>query len=331
MNKTTFRIFGALLLLLFVAAAVPAQSIRIGSAAPENSPWGRALNRLAVEWREASNGRVRVQVFHNSIAGQEADIIRKMRIGQLQAAVVTTVGLTAFSDRLMALSMPLLIRSDAEYNYVFDRVKDDLAADIEDDGFKVLAWSLAGWIYPFGANPIRTPGDLQQMKLAVSPEEQELIKAYQILGYQPVSIGFQERLTGLVNGMANAQITVPILAAGFQWFGATPYMLDLRISPAPGAILMSDRAYRRLPRDSRDELMEIAERISQELNSEIEELEQTAVETMKQYGLTILEPTEAERELWIDELSESYEVMLDLVFHEGMYRRIRGYLDEYRQ
>ncbi|MFP4375563.1 MAG: TRAP transporter substrate-binding protein DctP [Spirochaetales bacterium] len=317
-------------LLLLLATVVSAQTIRIGSSAPENSPWGRALNRLAVEWREASNGRVRVQVFHNSIAGQEADMIRKMRIGQLQAIVITNVGLSSFSDQVMTLSMPLLIRNEAEYDYVFERVREELEEDIEDDGFRVMAWSSAGWIYPFGAQPIRTPDDMQRLKLAVSPEEQDLIKAYQLMGYQPVSISFQERLTGLVNGMANGHLSVPLLAAGFQWFGPTPYMLDLKIAPAPGAILLSERAYRRLPRDSRDELMAIARRMSDDLNGEIAELERTAIETMQEYGLTILEPNEAERELWVEELQSSYDVMLGLVFHDQMYRRISEHLDEFR-
>jgi TRAP-type C4-dicarboxylate transport system substrate-binding protein len=283
-----------------------------------------------VKWSDASDGRVRVQVFHNSIAGQEADMIRKMRIGQLQAVVVTNVGLSSFSDQIMTLSMPLLIRNDEEYDYVFERVQHELEAHIEDDGFRVMAWSSAGWIYPFAAQPIRTPADMRELKLAVSPEEQDLVKAYQLMGYQPVSISFQERLTGLASGMANGHLSVPLLAAGFQWFGATPYMLDLQIAPAPGAILLSERAYRRLPRDSRDELMAIARRMSDDLNGEIAELERTAIETMQEYGLTILEPTDAERELWVDELESSYDVMLGLVFHEEMYRRISEHLDEFR-
>ena len=112
--RVAFRSAGLVLLFLLLAVSLSAQTIRVGSAAPENSPWGRALNRVAAEWERVSNGRLRVQVFHNSIAGTEADMVRKMRIGQLQAVVITSTGLSNFSDRAMTLSMPLLIRDQGE-------------------------------------------------------------------------------------------------------------------------------------------------------------------------------------------------------------------------
>jgi TRAP-type C4-dicarboxylate transport system substrate-binding protein len=318
--------------LLFVAVGIAgAQTIRIGSSAPENSPWGRALNRLAVEWQQISNGRVRVQVFHNNIAGVEADVIRKMRIGQLQAAVITNAALAAFSDQIMTLSMPLLIRSEDEFNYVFERVRPQIEADIADDGFQVVSWSLAGWVYPFSDEPVRTPDDLRALRLAASPEEQDLIRAYQILGFQPVSISFPERLAGLVNNMADAHLTVPILAASFQWFGATDNMTNIKIAPAPGAIIMSERAYRRLPAQYRDEMLAAANRISAGLNGEIDQLEQEALETMTEFGLTIVEPTAEEEAEWFEEFEGAYDVMLGTVFDESMYREIQEILDEYRQ
>ena len=309
---------------------LPAQVFRIGSAAPENSPWGRTLNRLAAEWTEMSNGRVRVQVFHNSIAGIEADMVRKMRIGQLQAVVLSSTGLSNFSESLLTLSMPLLIRTQEEFDYVFPRVEQQLREQIQEYGFRVMGWSTAGWLYFFSNNEIRVPDDLRRAKLAASPEEMDLVRAYQLMGFQPVPVPYTERLASLVSGLANSYLTVPILAAGFQWFGATPNMLNLRVGPAPGAILMSDRAYQRLPADMRDEMMERAAEIAGSLNTDILELEQTAIDTMVEFGLTIHEPTAVEREIWIDELQGSYDVTLGLVFDEDFFRDVQGMLDEFR-
>jgi len=317
-------------MILVISASASALTIRLGSAAPENSPWGTALNRIAAEWLRISDGDIRVQVFHNSVAGAEADMVRKMRIGQLQAVVMTSPGLSNFSDRSLTLSMPLLIRSQEEYEYVFERVADDLAADIRDEGFHVMSWSVAGWMYFFSDREIRTPAELKAVKMAASPEEMELVRAYQLMGYQPIPLPYAERLAGLTNGMANSYLTVPILAAGFQWFGATPYMMNLRIGPAPGAVLMSDRAYRRIPADLREELFAAIEQVTAELDADIRVLEQEAVDTMVQYGLHIVDLTEEEIDVWIEELEGSYDVTLGLVFHEEFYHRIQGLLDEYR-
>jgi TRAP-type transport system periplasmic protein len=320
----------AVIVLLVVAAAASAQTFRIGSAAPENSPWGRTLNRLAAEWQEISNGRVRVQVFHNAIAGDEADMVRKMRIGQLQAIVMTTTGLTAFSDGILTLSMPLLIRDQAEYDHAFEAIRPELEAEVEDDGFRVLAWSTAGWLYFFTDVPVRLPDELRGLKLAANPEEMELVRAYQLMGYQPIAVPYTERLAALANGMVNSYLTVPILAAGFQWFGATPNMLDMKVGPAPGAIVISERAYNRLPREYRDEMVAAARRVAEGLNEDILELEQTAIDTMVEFGLNVVEPTPEEVDVWVDELESSYEVMLGLVFDESIYSQIRESLRAYR-
>lgn len=328
--RVAFRSAGLVLLFLLLAVSLSAQTIRVGSAAPENSPWGRALNRVAAEWERVSNGRLRVQVFHNSIAGTEADMVRKMRIGQLQAVVITSTGLSNFSDRAMTLSMPLLIRDQGEYEYVFQRVRSDLESDILNAGFHVMAWSMAGWMYFFSDEEVRSPAELKAVKMAASPEEMKLVRAYQLMGYQPIPLPYTERLAGLTNGMANAYLTVPILAAGFQWFGVTPNMMNLRIGPAPGAVLMSDRAFRQLPRDLREDLFEAIERITADLDEDIRQLEGEAIDTMVQYGLNIVDLTAEQTAVWIEELEGSYEVTIGLVFNELFYERIRGLLDEYR-
>jgi TRAP-type C4-dicarboxylate transport system substrate-binding protein len=277
-----------------------------------------------------SDGDIRIQVFHNSIAGTEADMVRKMRIGQLQAVVMTSTGLSNFSDRSLTLSMPLLIRNQEEYEYVFERVKEELAQDVRDHGFHIMSWSMAGWMYFFSDREIRTPAELKAVKLAASPEEMQLVRAYQLMGYQPIPMPYAERLAGLTNGMANSYLTVPILAAGFQWFGPTPYMMNLQIGPAPGAVVMSDRAYRRLPADIRDELFAAIEQVSAELDADIRQLEQDAIDTMVEYGLDLVELTNEQIDVWIEELQGSYDVTLGLVFHEEFYHRIQGLLDEYR-
>ena len=328
--KFELRLVTCIVMLMFVATFASAQIFRIGSAAPENSPWGRTLNQVAAEWQEISGGRVRVQVFHNAIVGGEADMVRKMRIGQLQAVVMTTAGISAFSDGGLTLSMPLLIRTQDEYDYVFEQVRPGLEAEIREHGFRVLSWSIAGWIHPFSHVPIRTPDDMKGLKLASSPEEMELVRAFQLMGYQAIPVPFYERLAALANGMVNAYMTVPILAAGFQWFGATPNMLNLRIGPAPGAVLMSERAYRQLPADVRDEMIAAAERVASGLSDDILELEQEAIDTMVDFGLNVVEPTPDEVDLWIQELEDSYDVTLGLIFDESLYRRIQGSLRDYR-
>ncbi len=103
---------------LIVSAPVSAQVIKLGSLAPEGSPWEKALRRIAADWNTVSNGRLKVRVFAGGIAGDEPNMVRKIRINQLQAAAITGVGLGSIVEDIYAVQLPLLIRTTEEMEYV---------------------------------------------------------------------------------------------------------------------------------------------------------------------------------------------------------------------
>jgi TRAP-type transport system periplasmic protein len=306
-------------------------TIKLSSGAPESSPWGMALNRLAADWSRISNGQVTVQIYHNGIAGDEPDVVRKMRIGQIQAGIFTSNGLGILSDEVMTFSMPFLIRTDEELEYVLRMVEDDLSASIEQNRFHVIAWSKGGWINIFSASPLRTPSDLRNVRLAATADNQELLQAFRLMGYQAIPVTRNELLTSLNSGMVDAFYSSPIAAAGFQWFARAPQMLDLPIAPFLGGLIISERAWRRVPDNLKPRLVESARRHVASLDTTMEDLESEAVDTMGRYGLQVVNLTDEERALWIQEFERSRSVTVDSVFDKGMYTSIQNHLEEFRR
>jgi TRAP-type C4-dicarboxylate transport system substrate-binding protein len=331
MNRS--RLAGTLVvgLLLFSIQSVFGLTLKIATVTPEQSPWGHALNRISAELARETNGSLRLQVFHNGIAGEEGDMLRKMRIGQLDGGVFTSVGLNKLADEVMTLSVPLLIRDDGELDFVFGELRDRLAAAAQRNRFRVLAWSKAGWIRFFSESRVETPADLKELTLAVSAEDAEVPQAFRLMGYQAVPMPSNELLTSLNSGVVDAFYASPIAAAGYQWFGAAPYMLDLRISPFLGGFVVSERSWRRIPPDARRALETIVAREAQPLDSDVRELEQRAIETMRSYDLEVVELSEAQRERWFSEFEESAEVSVGRVFDSEMYQTIRALLRDYRR
>ena len=92
MNKIRY-LAAVILLHLAVSGAAWGLTIKIGSLAPTGSPWDLSLRRIAAAWYQASNGTVEVKIYPGGIAGDEPDMIRKMRIGQLDSAGITVIGL----------------------------------------------------------------------------------------------------------------------------------------------------------------------------------------------------------------------------------------------
>ena len=318
-------------LLLLGAASAPAITLKVASAAPESSPWGEALNRIAAEWQEISGGEVTLQVFHNAIAGEEEDVVRKMRIGQIDAGIFTTIGLAEIASEVKTISTPFLIRSNEEFEYVFEQVQGSFADAIEQRRFQVLGWSKAGWVRFFADEPIRIPEDLMEITLAGAGSDPELLRAFRVMGFQITPVGSTEVLTSLNSGMINAIYSSPISAAGFQWFSQAQNMLSVKIAPFIGGFVTTQRAWRRVPDDMKPRLLESVDKMVQRLDNDMLRLEQEAIETMQSYGLNIIEPTESERERWFELLDDNTDQLVGEVFPVEQYELITRHLREFRR
>ena len=153
MKPLTVATVAALALCVFGGPA-PAQTIKLGTLAPEGSPWYNAIRDMAESWKGATGGRVQFRIYPGGVAGDDPDMVRKMRVGQLHAAVLSGTGLYDIAPEVQALMMPTMLASDEELDYVRDHVAPKLEAILEAKGFKVLNWGEAGWLHFFAQKPV---------------------------------------------------------------------------------------------------------------------------------------------------------------------------------
>ncbi len=234
-------------LMVFVAGALSGLTIKLGSLAPVASPWDIGLKRMAGEWEKLSGGRITVKIYSGGIAGDESDMVRKMRIGALNAAAITVSGLQGIFKGAKTLSYPLLLRSDDELSYVLDRMKPLFDAELQKRGFKSVGWSMGGWVYIFSRHPVLRPDDLRKQKLWVWSGDPDEIQAYQSAGFQTVTIASTDLMTSLQGGMVDAFATSPLVAASSQWFGIATNMYTLKLGPLWGATIVSAKTWAEVP------------------------------------------------------------------------------------
>ena len=165
--RQTIRLSALLLALAIAASGADPLTNTLGSIVPKGSPWELALRRLSAEWARISDGSVTVQVYPSGAAGDEADMIRKMRIGQIQAALVTVSGVQKIWSGVKVLSYPLFIRDDAEFRYVMEGLWPLIDRELEARGFKAVFWSTGGWIYFFTRLAVTRPDALRRQKVWV--------------------------------------------------------------------------------------------------------------------------------------------------------------------
>ena len=323
--------------LFFIVSPLFAQAkvtIRLASLVPENTAWGAGINRIAAEWSKITNGEVEVIVFHNGTAGGEGEVLRKLKINQIQAAVFTTMGVNAIMPEVMSISYPFLIRNDEELAVVMQKIKPQLNTKIQQNGYVTLAWACAGWIKIFSRTPVFTPDDLKKIKLASPPEDQQMIQAFRLMGYQVVPVALPDCLVSLRSGMIDATYQSPVYAAGNQLFGVAGNMTNVNIAPFMGGIFLNNTAWRRIPDKYKPQLLEVCKKLEREIESSISGLETEAISTMVKYGLKINNPSSQQMQAWYDDAGK-YESNLvggsTPVFNKEYYLLVKDILAEYRK
>src|SRR5512139_3661747 len=139
MNCSSIRRTAAVLLLA-VALAAPGAArsapmvVKMATLAPEGSSWYRVLQEMGEEWWKASGRAVTLRIYPGGIAGDEDAVIRKMRIGQIQAADITGIGLAYLEPSFYALHIPMMYESDEEFDFVRDRYAPVLERKLEEKG-----------------------------------------------------------------------------------------------------------------------------------------------------------------------------------------------------
>jgi TRAP-type C4-dicarboxylate transport system substrate-binding protein len=326
----------AFLVALLVLAAPAARAepdtitVKLATVAPDGSPWHLLLKEMGEKWLADSGGKVKLKIFPGGIQGNEGDVIRKMRLGQIQAGAVSSVGLRDIDAAPQALGTPGLIADDQELAYCYEKLAPVWEKKLAEKGFVVLSWGDTGWGHIFTKREGRTPSELQGLKMFAWSGDPGAVEAWRVMGFQPVVISVTDMLPSLSTGMIEGFATTPLLAMTARWYEQTPYMLDVRWGRLAGATILTKEAWERIPADLRPKLAEDARAIGTRINSEVAKMEADSIAAMKKNGLTVLELNAAQRGEWQAAAQKTWDVIRTQVIGPDDFDLVKKLRDEYR-
>jgi len=288
--------------------------LRIGTLAPKNSLYHRQLLEIGEAWRQAQGGNAKYVVFPDGSQGGEAELARRMRIGQLQGALLSIVGLSEIEPSINALqSIPLLFKTWEEVDYVREKMRTSMEKKFLDKGFVVLAWGDAGWVRFFSKDALMRPDDFKKMKFfsfAGESEQQEIMKS---LGFTPVPLETTDILPSIQTGMINVVPSTPYFALATQIYAKVPHMLEINWAPVVGALVVTQKAWDDMSPAGRQALRTAGEKAGVQIRNKARQEVEEAVEAMRKRGLVVNKPNP-------DQLREWQELA------DKLYPRIRGNL-----
>jgi TRAP-type C4-dicarboxylate transport system substrate-binding protein len=288
------------------------KQLRIGTLAPKNSLYHQQLQEIGEVWRAAQGGNAKYLIYPDGSQGGEAELARRMRIGQLQGALISVVGLREIEPSIGALqNLPLLFQSWEEVDYVREKMRTAMEKKFLDKGFVVLAWGDSGWVRFFSKDAAFRPSDYKKMKFFAwgsESEQQEIMKS---LGYTPVPLETSDILPAIQTGMINVVPSTPYFALASQIYSTAPNMLEINWAPIVGALVVTKKAWDDMSPAVQAAVRAAGDKAGLQIRTKARQEVEDAVNAMKKRGLVVNRPNPEQMREW-SELAEK------------LYPRIRG-------
>lgn len=316
MNRNFMRRMLGMLVLAGLVSSLPLAArqarVKLATLAPKGTSFHLILQEMGQAWREAPDGGIRLTIFTDGTMGGEGDVVRRIGLGQLQAGLLTTSGLTEIDLSVGGLqNIPMAYRSYEEVEYVRDRLGPKYEKVFADKGYIILGWFDTGWVKIFSKQPLEQPEDMRGGKVFIVPGSPGALEVARSIGTQPVELEPTDVLVSLQTGLVNIAPAPPIYALAAQFYQPAPYMLDVNWLPLSGAIVMSQKSWDRLTEGQREVVKTSATAAGRKLTDRARVEMQESIDAMVKRGLTV-QPIDGElQETWT-------------TFGVGLHPQIRG-------
>jgi len=278
----------------FLAAASPALAqqqvqIKLGTLAPSGSTWHELLKEMSEKWLAASGGTVKLRIYPGGTQGSEGEMIRKMAVGQLQGAAITSVGLHDVAPEPQATAIPLMFDTPDEVEKALVKLAPKFDTLLEKKGYIGLSWGVIGALKLFCTRPFKTPAEAAGAKVFTWEGDPGSVKAWKAAGFTPVVLSSTDVITSLQTGMIQCVLNVPLYMLTARLFEKAPYMIDVPWGWLVGATVVRKDAWDKIAPDVQPKLTAIARELGARVDAEVAKLNADAVTAMKKQGLTVVE------------------------------------------
>lgn len=280
----------AFVLGIVLATQANAVELKIATIAPQGTSLYNGLNRTAKEIQTATSGRVTVKIFAGGVQGDEKDVVRKMRYGQLDGAALTGVGLGLIDPQVRVLELPFLFRNEVDVDRVYSQMEGFFSGAYKQKGFELMGWADVGFVKIFSNKPIRSRKDLVGMKMWMWEGDPLAEEMYKEMGVTPVPLAITDVLTSLQTNLIDAAYAPELGAIAFQWHTKTKYMTDLNLVNGTGGILFTQKSWSQVSGADQAKIREIFKNQTKQLVAQTRADNQASKVAVQSAGVQIVTP-----------------------------------------
>ena len=317
-----------------LASAQPARAenveLRLATLAPSGSPWMEVLGKAQAEIKDKTAGRVTLKYYEGGQQGDERDFVRKIGLGQLDGAAITSIGLAMIDESIRVLELPMMFATAEELDYVADKMWPYFQKKFEKKGYRLNDRGEVGWVYFMSKNKIESIADLKGQKLWMWGDDQLVGAMFKKLGLNGVPLGVPEVDAGLTSGKINACYGSPVAAVALQWYSKVKYMTSMPMSFAVGATVISTKAIAKLSAADLKAFEAIGKASAKKLRKVIRKANEDAKTTMTRKGITVVPTPVAMVDDFTKQAQDVWKELTGKIYSKEELKMVLDARDEYR-
>jgi TRAP-type C4-dicarboxylate transport system substrate-binding protein len=305
--------------------------IKMATLAPEGSSWMQQFNAINAEVMEKTQNAVSFKIYPGGVLGDEKDMMRKMQIGQIHGAALTSAGLSVLFKDIDVLHIPFFFQNYGEVDYVLGKMGSYFKKGLEDSGYILLGWSEAGFIYLMSTIPISSVSELQKAKVWIWHESPMSQAIFNEVGVAAIPLSIPDVLVGLQTGMVEVVYAPPTGAISLQWFTRIKYITDIPLTYIGGGLVVRKDVFKKLPQSTQDVIIEIFQRQLDQLKAITRQENQEAIQVMEKQGVQLVTPPQDQVAEFKRLSDNAIAQLVGHAFSKKVLEDVTAYLEAYRQ
>jgi TRAP-type C4-dicarboxylate transport system substrate-binding protein len=335
LTRTVLLLGGILIFLLLshqaLAEAQEHYVIKFATLAPEGSPWMNTFHEVNGEIKKKTEGKVTLKAYPGGVLGEDRDMLRKMRIGQIHAGGFTGSGLCFVNRDITVIATPFLFRDYGEVDYVLGKMEGRFKRGFEKEGYVLLGWSEIGFAYLLSNVPVSSVEEIRGAKVWSIEGDPLASPVLRKAGVTPIPLGIADVLMALQTNLIDVVYAPPLAAIALQWFTKVKYMTNLPLIYSLGGVLVSKAVFDKIPFNLQEIVKEVFQRHTSLLNERTRRDNDEAIRVMVKQGIKLVTPNHKETEEFKRISLEAIDELAGKAFSKDVFAEMRSHIDQYRK
>ncbi len=339
MRFSSFALATALLALASTShaqkpAKAPAKAqveIKFATLAPDGSTWMKTMRKVDEDVRARTENRVGFKFYPGGVQGDEKDVIRKMRNGQIHAGGFTGFGLGAIVPETRVLELPFMFDSIDELDYVRTQTNDYYEKAFKAKDYALLGWTDVGFVYLYTKSPVRKASDMPGVKWWIWSGDQLAEIFYKAFGITPVPLAAPDVLTSLQTGVVDGVYASPLACVALQWFTRVKYMSDVPVTHGISAVVATEKSLAAVSPADRAIVLDVMHRELAALTAKTRSQNEEAIAEIKKEGVQVVPVDAASRQEFVTRGRAAWGDGVPALYPQELLDRVKSLLADYRK